>query len=167
MDSVRRMWPAALLAFAVAPLRAQAPLSDQGQPMASILTYAYDPATLLDTKADLSLTEAQISKLEALAGEVRMAKQHAQAEHDLRLARILEEFKLAVPDPAKVKADAQEAMQDMAAAYGIEVAAAARAKGLLTDAQRAKVDSWVGYHERMMRGAPGVKPEKTERTGLR
>jgi len=53
---------------------------------------------------------------------------------------------LAKPDPAKVKADGQEAMNDMAAYHGVELSAAARAKGLLTDAQRAKVEASLSEH---------------------
>ena len=103
--------------------------------------YAYGPYALLQKKADLALTADQVSNLEKLAAEVKTATQHAKAEHDTRRARIAEEFKLARPDPAKVKADGQEAVQDMAALHGVMLSAAARAKGLLTDAQRAKVDA--------------------------
>jgi hypothetical protein len=108
--------------------------------------HAYNPARLLEKKADLSLTKEQINKLEALSTEVKTAKDHARQEHDVRHARVIAEFKLAKPDPAKVKADGQEAMNDMAAAHGTELSAAARAKGLLNDAQRAKVEASVSEH---------------------
>jgi rRNA maturation endonuclease Nob1 len=108
--------------------------------------HAYNPAALLERKADLGLTGDQERKLEALASEVKTAKDHAKLEHATRHARIVEQFKLAKPDPSKVKVDGQEAMQDMAAAHGVSLSAAARAKALLTDAQRTKVDGWVAEH---------------------
>ena len=116
--------------------------------------HAYGAEMLLDRKAELALTNDQVGKLEALAAEVKTAKAHAKQEHDLRHARIIEQFKLAKPDPLAVKAAGQEAMQDMAAAHGVELSAVAGAKGLLTDAQRTKVDLWVTEHEKMMK-APG------------
>jgi hypothetical protein len=116
--------------------------------------HAYAPDMLLDRKAELALKADQVGKLQDLAAEVKTAKEHAKAEHDVRHARIIEQFKLAKPDPSKVKADGQEAMTDMAAAHGIELSAFARAKGLLTDDQRAKVDSWIAEHGKMMKG-PG------------
>jgi hypothetical protein len=120
--------------------------------------HAYDPASLLDSKSDLALSKDQIAKLDGLAAEVKIAMDHARTEMGTRHARISEQFKQANPDPAKVKADGQEAMQDMAAACGVELSAAARAKAVLTDAQRAKVDSWITGHEKMMHGTPGGSP---------
>src|SRR6187397_682292 len=79
--------------------------------------HAYGPEMLLDRKAELALTKDQVDKLQGLAAEVKTAKEHAKAEHDVRHARIIAEFKLAKPDPTKVKADGQEAMTDMAAAH--------------------------------------------------
>src|SRR5215470_1295406 len=67
--------------------------------------HAYNPTTLLGKKTDLSLTKEQVTKLEGLAAEVKTAKDHAKQEHDVRHARVIAEFKLAKPDPAKVKAD--------------------------------------------------------------
>jgi hypothetical protein len=120
--------------------------------------HAYDPASLLDSRSDLALTKDQIAKLDGLTAEVKIAMDHARTEMGTRHARITEQFKLANPDPAKVKADGQEAMQDMAAACGVELSAAARAKAVLTETQRAKVDSWITGHEKMMHVAPGATP---------
>lgn len=118
--------------------------------------HAYLPAMLLEQKAELELTRDQVSKLEKLAAEVETAKTHAKTEHDARHAKIMAQFKLARPDPATVKTDAQEAMMDMAAAHGIELSAAAQAKGLLTDAQRAKLDAQAAMHGEMKDGMPGA-----------
>ena len=113
--------------------------------------HAYAPDALLDRKADLGLTGDQVRKLEGLTADVKTAKAHAKAEHDIRHARIIEQFTLAKPDPAKVKAYGQEAMQEMAAAHGIELSAFAEAKGLLTDAQRSKVDGRAAEHGKMLK----------------
>jgi hypothetical protein len=113
--------------------------------------HAYGPDMLLDRKTELKLTTDQVKKLEDLSAEVKSAKDHAKTEHDVRHARVIEQFKQAKPDPAKVKADGQEAMNDMAAAHGVELSAAARAKGLLSDAQRTQVDAWMADHAKMMK----------------
>jgi hypothetical protein len=118
----------------------------QGMMQEMTVVYAYNPSALLEKKTELSLTAGQVKSLENLASEVTIAWDHAKKEHDIRHARVIAEFKLAKPDPAKVKADGQEAMQDMAASVGVQLSVAARAKGLLTDAQRTKVDATMMDH---------------------
>ena len=139
----------------------------QGMMHDMMAVHAYAPAELLDRTNDLALTADQVKKLEALATEVKTAKAHARSEHDIRHARIVAEFKLPRPDAAKVKADAQEAMQDMGAAHGIELSAMARAKGLLTDAQRDKVAAWVTEHEsKMMKPGAGMRKDEEKEHGV-
>jgi hypothetical protein len=135
----------------------------QGMMHDMMAIHAYAPDELLDRRADLSLTADQVKALEGLATEVKTAKAHAKSEHDVRHARIVAEFKVPRPDPAKVKADAQEAMQDMGAAHGIELSAMARAKGLLTDAQRDKVTAWVAGHDsKTKKPGAGIGKDKNE-----
>lgn len=107
--------------------------------------HAYDPATLLKA-SDLSLTKDQVAKLEALAADVKAGKEKAHAQHNAHHEQLAALFKQASPDPAKVSEHARAAMGAMADVHGAELAAFAKAKAMLTDEQRAKVDAQVAEH---------------------
>src|SRR5262245_52326275 len=64
--------------------------------------HVYAPAALLERRETLGLSRDQVTVLETLAAEVKTAKTQARTAHDTRHARIVEEFKLARPDPARV-----------------------------------------------------------------
>ena len=107
--------------------------------------HAYEPAALLKV-SDLSLTKDQVTKLEALAADVKAGKEKAHVEHNTHHEQLATLFKQANPDPAKVREHARAAMQAMADTHGAELAAFAKAKGVLTNEQRAKVDAGVAAH---------------------
>ena len=110
------------------------------------LIHAYDPAALLEKASELSLTKEQVTKLEALAADTKAGKEKAHAQHNTHHEQLATVFKQATPDPTRVAEHARAAMQAMADAHGAELAVFAKAKGLLTDEQRAKVDARVTEH---------------------
>ncbi|MSR07267.1 MAG: hypothetical protein EXR93_09415 [Gemmatimonadetes bacterium] len=113
--------------------------------MASI--NAYVPAALLEKEVELALTTDQVAKLGTLASDVRQAKAKAQADHDAHHAQLAKVFEAAAPNATQVKEHARLAMAAMAEGHGAELAVAAKAKGLLTAEQRAKVDAAAGHME--------------------
>ena len=116
--------------------------------------HAYDPAALLSKASDLSFTKDQVSKLQALAADTKAGMEKAHAGHNAHHEQLVALFKQATPDPVKVAEHARAAMQAMADAHGAELAAFAKAKGVLTDGQRAKVDAQASEHAKHEGAAP-------------
>jgi Spy/CpxP family protein refolding chaperone len=162
------------LALAVAaPLAAQQPDSAKGWPMRrgegmegpgmmghmmemSDLTgpmtrgMVYSPAHLLAHRDALHLTDAQVAKLTTL-------RDAAQASHDAAMAEMRTHGKALAtalaapaPDTAQMKPHFQAEGAAMMQAHWAMLSAAAQARAVLTDTQRARVEGWADAMEQMM-----------------
>jgi hypothetical protein len=127
---------------------------------------AYAPEALLGRREALALTADQVTRLQGLADEAKVAGEHAKADHDSHHAAVMRQFQQATTDPAQVTQHAQAAMQAMQAGHVAELTAAAKAKGLLTPEQRARVEGRIDAMREMMRaGMPMNPPAGHDTTG--
>ncbi len=144
----------ALLALAAMPLAAQQPRmghDEQGMshmmqmeqmmaPMMRAMTFT--PDHLLARKDSLNLTPQQITRLTALRDAAKTAHDAAAADAKAHMDAMAQALNAASPDTAAVKQHFQAAHTAMGHAHWAMLAAAAQARGLLTDEQRARVDRW-------------------------
>jgi LTXXQ motif family protein len=160
----------AVLVLAAAPLAGQQPggmgrghMSDMEGPMmrelgpAMMQMMLYTPQHLLARKDALGLSADQVRRLTALRSALDTARDRAMAA----AAAHMKEMDLAVspaPDTAALKTHFQAAHDAMGKGHWAVIAAAAQGRGVLTDAQRAKVQvwadsmqAWMQEHRQMMR----------------
>ncbi|MGH7528968.1 MAG: Spy/CpxP family protein refolding chaperone [Gemmatimonadales bacterium] len=139
------------LAFALlaAPLGAQQPMPRQhGQPMMHEMmapmmrTMAFTPEHLLARQDSLALTPQQITRLTALRDAAKSAQAAAQAAARTHRDALLRAMAAATPDTNAVREHFFAAHSAMGNAHWAMLRATAQAKGLLTDAQRARVEQW-------------------------
>ena len=164
-------------AFAALPLAAQQPakpdstrapmsammegpmLREMGPALMRLLLYA--PQHLLARKDALDLTADQIARLTRVRDGSNAG--HEAAMTDARAH--LKELELAAgapkPDSAALQTHFQAAHNAVGKAHWTVLAAAAQARAVLTDAQRAKVQAWADsmrawteQHRRMMKPTP-------------
>jgi Spy/CpxP family protein refolding chaperone len=102
---------------------------------------AYTPAHLLDRKDVLELTPQQITRLTAIADAAKPAHDAAHNEAMAHMQEVGKAMQAAAPDTAAVKMHFQGAHAAMGRAHWTMLSAAAQARAVLTDAQRAKVES--------------------------
>jgi Spy/CpxP family protein refolding chaperone len=113
----------------------------------------YAPDRLVNRRDVLGLTPDQVSRLDALAQDVKQARDKAQADAKPHWDQLAELWKQPTPDVAQIKAHAQAAMQAMEAAHLAQLTAAAQAKAVLTPEQRGRVAGWAdAARQRMNRG---------------
>ena len=108
------------------------------------------PAHLLMHKDILGLSDQQVQKLTALRDAAKSAHDAAGAEartHEHELATLMATN---APDTTQLKTHFQAKQAATARAEWTMVAAAAQARALLTDVQRARVDGWGDAMEFMM-----------------
>jgi hypothetical protein len=145
----------ALLALVASPLVAQQPqrmgrdqqmmshLMQMEQMMAPIMrAMAFTPDHLLARKDSLSLTPQQIARLTALQDAAKTAHDQAAADAKTHMDALAQALNAASPDTSVVKEHFQEAHAAMGKAHWAMLAAAAQARGVLTDEQRTRVDRW-------------------------
>jgi len=143
------------LAVAAAPLVAQQPhrmgrdqqmmshMMQMEQMMAPMMrAMAFTPDHLLARKDSLNLTAQQITRLTALQDAAKPAHDQAAADAKTHMDALAQALNAASPDTAAVKAHFQEAHAAMGKAHWAMLAAAAQARGVLTDEQRTRVDRW-------------------------
>jgi len=133
-----------LLAATAISLPAQmpgmAPMPGMEQMHADMMTMqAWAPSALIARKDALSLTADQVTRLQALADEAKLAGDKAKADHDSHHAMVVKMFEQSAPDAAQVTQHTQAAMQAMTAGCVAEMTAAAKAKNVLTPEQRGRV----------------------------
>ncbi|HLQ58550.1 MAG TPA: Spy/CpxP family protein refolding chaperone [Gemmatimonadales bacterium] len=104
---------------------------------------AYTPEHLLAHKDSLRLTNDQVTKLTAIQESAKAAHDAAASDMKTHMGALSQAFQAASPDTAQLRPHFDEAHQAMGKAHWAMLAAAARSRALLTDAQRAKVDAWV------------------------
>jgi LTXXQ motif family protein len=150
MKQVRSL---ALLFFVGVPLPAQQPgmmgrdmmphMMQMQEMMAPMMgSMAYAPDHLLARKDSLGLTAQQVTRLTALRDATKSAHDAAHAEAKAHMDALASAFRGAAPDTAAVKQHFQAAHAAMGKAHWTMLAAAAQAKAVLTDEQRARVDRW-------------------------
>ncbi len=145
----------ALLAFAAVPLAAQQPgmmgrdhqmmphMMQMQQMMAPMMrAMAFTPDHLLARKDSLSLTPQQITRLTALRDAAKTAHDAAAADGKAHMDAMAQAWNAARPDTAAVKLHFQAAHTAMGSAHWAMLAAAAQARAVLSDEQRARVDRW-------------------------
>jgi Spy/CpxP family protein refolding chaperone len=140
------------LLLVAAPLAAQQPgMMGQGMPhmmemeqmMAPMMgAMAFTPDHLLGHKDSLALTPQQVTRLTAIRDAAKTAHDAAAAEGKMHMDELAQAFQAGTPDTAAVKVHFQAAHAAMGKAHWAMLTAAAQAKAVLTDAQRAKVTAW-------------------------
>jgi Spy/CpxP family protein refolding chaperone len=150
----------ALALVAAAPLAAQRPMPmDSGRhhmrgdghgamgemghkahPMGRGMAFA--PAQLLRHKSVLELTDAQVTRLTALRDAAQTAQEAAMKDARQHHDQLAEVMKAAAPDTAAARRHFMAAHAAMGQAHWARVRAAAQARAVLTEVQRARVDGW-------------------------
>lgn len=107
----------------------------------------FTPQWLLNQRQRLELTEEQITQIEALASEVRKAHDEAAAAARPHEDKLHELWEADRPDVQAIQTEMQALMAARHSAALATASATARAKGLLTDEQRGRVEGWAaGWH---------------------
>jgi hypothetical protein len=143
----------ALLALVGAPLAAQQPgmmgrgmmphMMQMQEMMAPMMQgMAFAPSHLLERKDSLGLTAQQVTRLTALRDAAKTAHDAAHAEAKAHMDGLAQAFRASAPDTSAVKLHFQAAHAAMGKAHWTMLAAAAQAKAVLTDEQRARVERW-------------------------
>jgi len=165
-----------LLALAVsAPLAAQQPDSAKhAMPMGPMMgqmmemmgpmmrSMAFAPDHLLARKDALDLTPQQVTRLTALRDAAKTAHDAAHSDMQTHMGAMAQAMKANAPDTAALKQHFQAAQAAMGRAHWAMLSAAAQARGVLTDAQRGRVDGWADMmemqsHEMMKRRMGGER----------
>ncbi len=121
-------------------------------------TMAFAPDHLLARKDALNLTPQQVTRLTALRDAAKTAHDAAHSDMETHMGAMAQTMKANAPDTAALKQHFQEAQAAMGRAHWAMLSAAAQARGVLTDAQRGRVDGWAdmmemqGEHMRRMGG---------------
>lgn len=117
---------------------------------------AYDPAHLLAMNGELSLTAQQITALTALRDAAKRARDAAMDKAKGHLDELRTALDAPAPDTTAIRTHFLAAHDAMGQAHLAMLIANARAKALLTDAQRAQVQQMHrGMMEGRRRGGPG------------
>lgn len=151
----------ALLVLAVLPLAAQHPgrdstremrherrggmrhpmMGEMMRPMMRVM--AFTPGHLLERKDALGLSAQQVTRLTALRDAAKPAHEAAMADAKTHGEALAKTMQANAPDTSAVRLHYQAAHAAMGNAHWVMLKAAAQARGLLTDAQRGRVDGWV------------------------
>jgi Spy/CpxP family protein refolding chaperone len=125
-------------------------------PMTRVM--AFSPAHLLMHKEVLNLTDPQVAKLTALRDAMKPAHDAAMADLQTHSRAMMTVMTGASPDTTQLKLHFQAMQAAMVKGHWAMLSAAAQARGLLTDTQRARADGWADAMEHMMpmmdRGMP-------------
>ncbi len=145
----------AALMLAAAPLAAQQPqmmghdqsMTDHMRQMQQMMApmmraMAFTPDHLLARKDSLNLTPQQVTRLSALRDAAQSTHDAAAAEAKAHMDGVGQALNVATPDTGAVKMHFQAAHTAMGRAQWAMLSAAAQARGVLTDEQRARVDRW-------------------------
>jgi len=102
---------------------------------------ATEPAHLLAMKADLRLTADQERRITAIRDAAQPGHDAAMRSGEVHSREMAQAMQVAAPDTAAVRAHFQAAHAAMGQANLAMLTAAARARAILTDAQRRQLDS--------------------------
>jgi len=115
----------------------------------------FSPEKLTEHKDLLDLSDAQVTRLEAIHDdkhEAHMASHAGEAEHR---AGLEEALAADTQDPAAVKTHAEGLMDAMHAAHLASITAAVQARAVLDATQTARVEGWIDAEHRMGGGMGG------------
>lgn len=145
------------LTLAAAPLAAQQPpqptppqqapgaVAPRMGPMMGLgggMGMGYAPGRLVDRREALALTPEQVSRLEALAQQAKLARDKADSLAKPHRDALADLWKQDTPDVNQIRSHAQAAMQAMESAHLAQLVAEAQAKAVLTPEQRGRVAGW-------------------------
>jgi hypothetical protein len=108
---------------------------------------AFAPNHLLMRKDALGLSAQQVARLTALRDAAKAAHDAAHADAKTHMDALAQAMQAGAPDTGAVKLHFQAAQAAMGKAHLTMLTAAARAKALLTDEQRGRVNGWVDAME--------------------
>lgn len=103
---------------------------------------AFTPDHLLARKDSLGLTPQQVTRLTTLRDAATTAHDAAAADAKAHMMALADAMRAAAPDTAAVRQHFAEAHAAMGKAHWAMLSAAAQARGVLTDEQRARVERW-------------------------
>ena len=103
----------------------------------------FGPQRLLNFRQRLELTDEQVKQLEALATADREAHDKAAADAKPHEEKLAELWKADTPDAAAIQGEMRALMQARQTAALTAAAGTAKAKALLTDEQRGRVEGWI------------------------
>jgi len=155
---MKRIRCLAILAVVGAPLAAQQPgmmgqammphMMQMEQMMAPMMgAMAFSPDHLLARKDSLGLTSQQVTRLTALRDAATAAHDAAAADAKTHMEALAQAFQGSAPDTTAVKVHFQAAHAAMGNAHWAMLTAAAQAKAVLTDGQRARVTMHMEHGE--------------------
>jgi Spy/CpxP family protein refolding chaperone len=110
----------------------------------------FAPGLLLRQREFLDLTDEQVAQLEQLESTVRAEQDKAREVYRARQGELREAWQADDPDSDLIRQKTAEAMEARHQMELTRIESAAKAKGLLTDAQLGKVR---GFQEGMRRGS--------------
>ena len=123
-------------------------MGDMMGPMIKVM--AYEPGHLLAWKDSLRLTNDQVTRLTAIRDAAKAAHDAAAGGAKTHMNAVSQAFQAAAPDTNALRAHFNEAHAAMGKAHEAMLSAAARAKAVLTDAQRQRVDVWANEMQQHM-----------------
>jgi hypothetical protein len=124
------------------------PMGHMSDPMMTRIM-VFSPNHLLMHRAVLALTDQQVAKLTALRDGAKAAGDAAHADMETHGHALATVFSTPAPDTAQLKAHFHEMQAAMAKAHWTALSAAAQARAVLTDTQRARADGWADAMEHM------------------
>jgi hypothetical protein len=138
-------------------------LQDVMGPMMQVLLYM--PEHLLARKDALGLTNDQVARLGTMRNAVQASQDAAMAQARGHVQAMLRAVAGPTPDTLALKTHFEAAHAAMGKAHWLALASAVQAKAVLTDAQRAKLETWADslqasmeQHRQMMKPQPPHKP---------
>lgn len=111
-------------------------------PMMSAM--AFTPEHLLSRKDSLALTPQQVTRLTALRDAAKTAHDAAAADAKAHMTGVADAMHAAAPDTGSLRMHFTAAHEAMGKAHWAMLSAAAQARAVLTDEQRARVERWAG-----------------------
>lgn len=143
-------------------------MGERRDPMRRVAAFA--PPHLLERREALGLSTEQVTRLEALAQDIKAAQEQAETEAATHREQLMAAWQQGEPDPGIVRQHAQAMMRAHQEAHLRRLEAAAGAKGLLTAEQRGRVAGWLDARQlrrdRMHR-RPGGRPQRGRRGSRR
>ena len=138
----------------------------EGRPPMDRGETAFAPEHLLARNGELQLTAQQITVLTGIRDAARKAGQAAMEQSRKHLDELRIALDAATPDTTAIRTHFLAANESMGQARLARILAGARAKAVLTEAQRTQVTEWRQQHERDgwgPRRGPGAEPDNPMR----
>lgn len=123
-------------------------MNEMMAPMMRVI--AFTPKHLLARRDSLKLTADQVSRLTNIQNTAKSAHDAGGADFRTHMGAVSQGFQAAAPDTMALRPHFDAAHAGMGKAHWAMVTAAARARAVLTDAQRQQVDAWVHAMQQRM-----------------